>query len=509
MKKAIVMNATSSETRIAILEDQALVELYVEQPERERMVGDIYKGVVENVVDAIQAAFVDIGLEQNGFLPFADVGDQILEFSTLAEAVEQSKMKRSKKRTDKSIRGRARPKLKKGQEVLVQVTKEPLSSKGARLTTAVSIPGRFLVLVPYDHTIGVSRKIVNIKERSRLRVLANSLRPKGFGLIIRTVAVGKDAKMIQSDLEGLYKAWKTIEEKMKKTKGPRLLHKEMGVASSVIRDLFSLDISQLVVDSRKHYGSIKKYLKDVAPGLSPRLELYRGKAPIFDTFGIEDEIEKSLSRKIWMKSGGYLIFDQTEAMVVIDVNSGRSIEHKDHELHALKIDLEAAREIAHQLRLRDIGGIVVIDFIDLRFEKNRKKLLNDLKKELSKDRAASDILPMNDFGLVSLTRKRVRPSLLYQFSDVCPRCGGVGRVVSKNSLLTQIERKILQIKSETKRRKLILKVPPDLVDYLTKGLRSRIRHLMMKHLVVIEVIAETEFGDEHFILETVNQKGDD
>jgi ribonuclease G len=280
----------------------------------------------------------------------------------------------------------------------------------------------------------------------------------------------------------------------------------MGVASSVIRDLFSLDINRLVVDSKKQYSSVKKYLKEVAPGLLPRLELYRDKTPVFDQFGIEDEITKSLSRKIWMKSGAYLIFDQTEAMVVIDVNSGRSIEQKDHENHALTIDLEAARQIARQLRLRDIGGIVVIDFIDLTQEKNRKKLLNVLKKELSKDRAASDILPMNDFGLISLTRKRIRPSLLYQFSEMCPRCGGVGRVVSKSSMLTQIERKIRQIKNETGKRKLLLRIPPDMLDYMKKGIDSRIKRLMFKYLVTVKVVADTELGNELFILETDNQK---
>ncbi len=509
MKKTIILNATSNETRIAMLEDQALVELYVEQPEHERMVGDVYKGVVDNVVDAIQAVFVDIGLEQNGFLPFSDIGTQVHEFSTLAETVELPRKKQIKKGKGKSDKGKTRPRLKRGQEILVQVTKEPLASKGARLTTAISIPGRFLVLVPHDDSIGVSKKIENQNERRRLRVLAKSLRPKGFGLIIRTVAAGKDTKAIQSDLESLLKAWKQIEDKMRQSKGPKLLHKEMGVASSVIRDLFSLDIDQLVVDSRKHYGSIKKYLKDVASGLLPRLELYKGKKPVFDAFGIEDEITKSLSRKIWMKSGGYLIFDQTEAMVVVDVNSGRSVEHKDHELHALKIDLEAAREIARQLRLRDIGGIVVIDFIDLRQANDRKKILNELKKELSRDRSASDILPMNDFGLIALTRKRVRPSLLYQFSEVCPRCGGVGRVVSKSSMLTQIERKIQQIKNETGRRKFLLRVPPDMLDYLTKGIGSRIRRLMFKYLITVEVVADTEVGNENFILETANHKKED
>jgi ribonuclease G len=500
MKKEIVINASSSETRIAILEDGALVELYVERPENERMVGDIYMGKVKNVVQAIQAAFINIGLGQNGFLPFADVGK---EYSALAERVQDSK-----KKVEKKIRvGRLKEKvfLKQGQDILVQVTKEPIGNKGARLTSAVSLPGRFLVLVPNERTIGVSRKIVDVKERRRLRMLAKSLRPDGFGLIIRTVAVKKDVQTIRADLENLLKIWNRIEEKTKSTKAPGLIHKDMGMASSIIRDLFSPDIDRLVVDSRKLYGEIKKYLKDVAPGLLLKLKLHKKKTPVFDLFQIEEEIEKSLSRRIWMKGGGHVIFDQTEAMFVVDVNSGRSVEEKDHELNALKTDLEAARLIARQLRLRDIGGIIVIDFIDLIQMKNRRKVVSELKKELKKDRAAFDILPMNDFGLVELTRERVRPSLLYQYSESCPRCEGLGRIPAKSSIVTKIELRIQRIKSKTGERRLVLRVHPDIVAYMTEGLRSPIRRLMLKFFVSIKVIPDANLKDENFVLHSAEE----
>ena len=497
MKKEIIINASSSETRIAILEDDVLVELYVERPDNERMVGDIYKGRVENVVNAIQAAFVDVGLPQNGFLSFQDVGK---EFIALAESMDEEESSEGKnRRRGKGRRGRNVP-LKSGQEILVQVIKEPIGTKGTRLTSSISLPGRFIVLVPNDNAIGVLRKIADPKERRRLRVLAQSLRPEGFGLIVRTVAMDKDAQTIKSDLDNLMRHWSRISEKARSAKGPGLIHKDLGLTSSVIRDLFSPDIDRLVVDSRKLYTLINKYLKDVSPALMPRLELYKHKTPIFDDLKIEDAIAKSLARKIWLKSGGHIIFDQTEAMVVIDVNSGRSVRERDHEKNALKTDMEAARVIAHQLRLRDIGGIIVIDFIDLAEEANRQKVTQELRRELKKDRVAFDVLPMNDFGLVSVTRSRVRPSLLYRYSEPCPRCNGLGRVSAKSTIVTQIERAIQNLKSETGNRRMVLRAHPDIAQYMTEGVKSRARHLMMKFFVTLKVVADSEIKDDDFEL---------
>ncbi|MFC1502274.1 ribonuclease E/G [bacterium] len=496
MKKKIIINVSSTETRIAILEDGDLVELYVERPENERMVGDIYKGKVENVVQAIQAAFVNIGLEQNGFLSFQDVGK---EYSALAERVGRSGKKSSGKRIPKQSRGNIS--LKVGQEILVQVTKEPIGEKGTRLTSSISLPGRFIVLVPHENMIGVSRKIANVKERRRLRLLAKSMRPQGFGLIIRTVAMGKDAQTLKADLDNLLRTWKKIEEKNKNSAAPELVFQDMGITSSVIRDLFSPDIDQLIVDSRRLYGKIKKYLKEVAPVLLPKLELYKDKTPVFDAYKIEEEIQKSLSRKIWMKSGGYIIFDQTEAMVVIDVNSGRSIREKDHELNALKTDMQAARTIAKQLRLRDSGGLIVIDFIDLAKDADRKKVVSAMHKELKKDRAAFDILPMSDFGIVQLTRERIRPSLIYQYSEPCPRCDGLGRILAKSAVISMIERQIQQVKSEKGLRRLSLRVNPDIAAYLKQGVNNRLSRLQFKFFVVLKLVEDKKFKDDQFVLE--------
>lgn len=496
VNREMLINVSSSETRIAIVEDKALVEFYVERPENERMVGDIYKGKVENVVNAFQAAFVNIGKEQNGFLPFSDVGHHIYQFTGIEEMPPARKSKKSKPR----YKQQSTPRLKTGQTILVQVTKEPIGNKGARLTMDLSLPGRFLVLVPYDQSIGVSRKIDDQKERNRLRRLARSLQPDGFGLIIRTVALGKDLQTLQSDLENLLKIWKRIEDKSKGEPEFGLLYKDSGMTSAVIRDLFNPDVDRLIVDSRKLYGEIRKYLKEVSPSLIPRLKLYQEKMPIFDQHFIENQIEKSFSRKIWIKGGGYLVFDQTEAMMVVDVNSGRSIEQKDHELNAFRVNLEAAREVTRQFRLRDIGGIIVIDFIDMTLEKNRKKLVAELCKELKKDRAAFDIQPMNGFGLVSLTRERLGPSLLFRSSEPCPRCNGLGRVPSKSSIITQLERSIQQYKMKTGERRLILAVHPDMLQFLKAGITNRLRRLMFKFFVYIKLVGDTNLNEDEFII---------
>ncbi len=497
MKKEIIISVSSTETRIAILEDGQLVEIYVERPENERMVGDIYLGKVENIIKGIQAAFIELGLEKNGFLPFADIGSHVGDYTGFSETIHKLDAGRNFYKKSAQIHST----LKEGQELLIQITKEPIGSKGPRVTTDISLPGRLLVLVPHDNSVGVSRKISNQKERRRLRMLAKSLRPEGFGIIMRTVAVGKDLQTIKADLESLLTIWQKTSEKAKKSKAPVLIHKDVGMASSIIRDIFTPDIDALILDSKKEYARIRKYVLDVAPNLTDKVQHYRKKRPLFDVYNIEQEIEKSLSRKVWLKSGGHIIFDHTEAMVVVDVNSGKSVSQKDHELNALKTDLEAAREIARQLRLRDIGGIIVIDFIDLRDMKNRTKLLNTFQAELKKDRAAFDILPMSNFGLIQLTRERIRPSLLYRYSEECPRCKGLGRIPAKGSIITQLERQIRQIKFQEKRNLLVLYVNPILEDYLTEGLFSRIRNLMFKHRVNIRIQSDTTLGEEDFILE--------
>ena len=489
MKKDIIFNLSIGETRVAILENGRLAELFVERPENERMVGDVYVGKVVNVVHGIQAAFVDIGHTQDAFLHFSDIGDILAEYNAFVDL--------ERARNDVKDKSQ-RPVPKERQEILVQIIKEPISNKGARVSTEISIPGRFLVLVPKSEVIGVSRKIFSLKEKKRLKKIVRGIKPEGFGVIIRTVAENKDAKILKVDLESLLSEWQKIEKKLKRESPPSLIYKDVSTTSGVIRDLFTNDVNRVVVDSRKLYKEITAYLKDVAPNLYGRVEYYSNKKPIFDAFGIENEIEKSLSRKVWTLSGGYVIFDHTEALVAIDVNSGKFVGRKAPEENILKINLEAAREIARQIRLRDIGGLIVIDFIDMLDPKNKQKLYDVFRQELRKDRAQANITTISDFGLIEMTRERVRPSLIFAFSEPCPTCDGTGRVISKSAILTKIERWIKRFKAERKEWSLKLVVHPSIADYLTSKLISRIRRFMWKYRLKLVVIADDSLKANQF-----------
>jgi len=488
MRKEIIINSSLGETRIAILEDKKLIELFVEKPERERMVGDIYLGRVVNVVKGMRAAFVDIGQKQDAFLHFSDIGES---FSTVSAIIDREE--------ENHIEEVLPPEqIKVKQEILVQIIKEPISTKGSRLTTQISIPGRFAVLVPNSSMVGVSKKIDSIQERRRLRKVAKSIRPAGFGIIVRTVAEGRSEPVLKADIESLFKIWNKLEKKLKKSKPPMLVYKDMGMTSSVIRDLFTIDVDRLVVDSRKLYREITSYLQDVAPGLVNSVEHYNKNIPIFDYYGIETEIEKSLARKVWLKSGGYIIFDQTEALAAIDVNSGKFIGYKNHEQNSLKINLEAAFEIARQLRLRDLGGIIIIDFIDMKEEKSKKRLYDEFKKEIRKDRAQANITPISEFGLIEMTRERVRPSLLFTFSETCPTCKGLGRITAKSTILTQIERWIKRFRASSKEHSIRLVTHPEIKSYLTYGIRSPIRRIMWNQHILIDLQEDINLDSDEF-----------
>ncbi|MCK5078055.1 MAG: Rne/Rng family ribonuclease, partial [Calditrichia bacterium] len=370
MKKEILINSTNEDTRIAILEDKRLVEVFVERPDNERMVGDIYKGRVKKIITGMQAAFVDIGNEQDAFLHFSDFGANQTE--AFADADDEDDNGRKKPSIKKSTSDEDIAKiLKNNKEIMVQIVKEPIANKGPRVTNEVSLPGRFVVLVPNENRIGISRKISDRGERRRLKKISKSILPENYGLIIRTVASGKSEKIIKDDLIKLIRQWKIIEKKKETGPSPLLLFKDMSMASSIIRDFFTNDVEHVVVDSRKLHKDVLSYLKDVAPNLINKLEHYKLKEPLFDAFKVEDEIHKSLSRKVWLKNGGYLFIEQTEALVSVDVNSGKYFGKKDHEDHSLKINMEAAREVARQIRLRDLGGLIVIDFIDMSEEASK------------------------------------------------------------------------------------------------------------------------------------------
>lgn len=533
MKKEILINVAANETRIAITEDGRLAELFVETSNKEKMIGDIYLGRVAKVMPGIKAAFIDLGLQQDGFLHFSDIGNRFEEYTAMIGDEEEEEQRperapaavavveetahvasgghapseRTANRDYPSGSSDSRPihspreiQLVKGQEIIVQIIKEPVGKKGVRVTSEVSLAGRFLVLLPFDGKVGISKKISSFKEKRRLRKVVQGILPEGFGVIIRTVAEGKEEESLHKDLEDLIKTWRKIEEMVKSEKSPALLFKDMATTSSVIRDLFSNEVSRVVVDGKSLYREIRAYIQYTSPQLLDKIELHKEREPLFDKYGIEKELETSLSRKVWLKSGGYIIIEPTEAMVVVDVNSGRYAAKKEQELNSLRTDLEAAREICRQLRLRDIGGIIVCDFIDLEDEKNKRKVFEELKKEFRRDRAKVTVLPMTDFGLVQITRQRVRQNILHSFTEPCPVCGGTGLVRSKTTTLNDIERWVRRFKTESREYRLVLRTTPDLAGLLRDGTYNRLRKIMVKYFVMIrlEVDAALPQGEFRF-----------
>ena len=452
MLKELFINVSAGSTRIAITEDKEVVELYFELPDHQRMVGNIYKGKIQNIIPGMQAAFVDIGYESNAFLPFSEIDNSefMSNLSFGDEEIESSKPRKNKK--IKEIDPAKHFKI--GDEILVQVIKEPYGEKGPRVTTAISIPGSLMVLVPNENYIGISRKISDKYEKRRLRRIVKDFKPENFGLIVRTIAQGKDTPILEADFHRIWDKWQELDQKIKKKKAPALVYRDFATSDQVIRDLFTPQIEHLVVDDKSLYKRISSYIKEVSPDQIKKLELVRGKTPIFNQNNIEEQINKSLKRKVWMKSGAHLVIEHTEAMVVIDVNSGRYIGKKDHESNSLKINLESAREVARQLRLRDIGGLIVIDFIDLQNVENRKKVYNELRSNLLKYKAKVSLTEFSDFGLLEMTRQRIGLSLLHTVSIECPTCNGLGRIESFETTLTRLENWIKRFREKAKDRRL-------------------------------------------------------
>lgn len=523
MKKEIFINSGSNETRIAILEESKLTEFFTESSENERNVGDIYFGKVAKVMKGIRAAFIDIGFSQDAFLHFSDITTSDEYYTLLGEdeidevddddddeevkeppkvqSKDQPKDQQRKpqgRRDNKKFDKNPDVNLTRGQDIIVQITKEPVANKGVRVTSKVSLPGRYLVLMPFHRKIGLSRKIYNSKERYRLRKIVKTALPKGYGLIIRTVASGKDDNLILDDLNKLLVTWSEIENKVKSQKPPTIVYKDVSTTSSVVRDLFKEDVTKIVIDSKKLFRDIKTSLEETSPGFVKKLDLYTGTQPLFDLYNIERQLDSSLNKKVWVKGAGYIIIETTEAMTVIDVNSGKYARSSNQEVNSLNTNIEASKEIVRQLRLRDIGGIIVIDFIDLYEEKSRRKLYDEIRKEFRKDRAKSTILPMSEFGIVQITRQRIRQSILHRVYDTCPLCKGTGTVLSRTSFLTNLERWIQRYKGGHSVHPLTLKVNPIVEAYLIHGLFSRIRKLSFKYKLRMKVVGDSEVALDDF-----------
>ncbi|MBO8092358.1 MAG: ribonuclease E/G [Prosthecochloris sp.] len=545
VKKQLLMNKSGDEIQVALVEDGRLAELVIERPDSLRSIGDIYLGRVHKVVEGLKAAFVDIGQKSDGFLHFSDVGTTNEDYRALLEDDEdddngngqdepadedaqegKAPTRAPQPRSAGREKGNGRSegddqkrqsytqmiagKLKPNDSILVQVIKEPISNKGSRLTSDITIAGRFMVLLPFGGgQIAVSRRVVSRKERARLKKLVRSILPEGFGAIIRTVAEHQEEELLKKDLEKLLIKWEQIEEKLQDAEPPQLIFKEDTIISSVLRDSLTTDVTELVANSPSIYKETLNYIRWAAPEMEKNVSLYQGKLPLFEGYGIAKDVESIFSRKVWLKSGGYIIIEHTEAMVVVDVNSGRYAAKKEQEENSLKTNLEAAREIVRQLRLRDIGGIIVVDFIDMLDSKNAKKVYDAMKSELRHDRAKSNIIPMSDFGLMQITRERIRPSLMQRMGDQCPACGGTGVVQARCTTINQIERWLRKyaLQPRVKFQKLDLYVSPTVAGPLgEQDLKTEMKWFL-QHMLFVRIKPDESLrsDDFRFYLRTNNK----
>ena len=460
--KQFVINVDPLETRIALLDAQRLVELMIERQENPSIVGNIYKGRVDSVVPGMQAAFIDIGFEKNGFLYVSDIAGT----AGTGDVELEDGVPRAKTRAKRARQQPIETMLKKNQYVMVQVVKDRLGAKGARLTNFITIPGRFAVLMPTVTTLGISRKIDSENERDRLKRILRQVRPKDMGLITRTAAEARSREDLESDVRFLTRIWEKVRAKYDKMNGPGLIREDLGPILRAVRDRYTADFDRLVIDSEAEYDRIINFLDSLAPQLKKSVRLYKAKQPLFEKMRIEQEIEKALRRKVHLKSGGHICIDQTEALITIDVNTGKFTGKKQLEDTVFQTNMEAAEEIARQVRLRDLGGIIVIDFIDMSLEKNRRRLLKQLSDALCGDPAKTTLSEINELGMIEMTRKRVRHNLVKALSQPCPYCEGSGLIRSVTTVTFDIMRKIQSLFCRSKEKHVVLQVHPDVARRL-------------------------------------------
>ena len=491
--KEIYINVSIGSTRIAIVENSVLVELHIDIADHKRMVGNIYKGKIQNVIPGMQAAFIDVGYNLNSFLPFSEIGNhENMKHLSFSDEDDESKQK-----TKKNKEFNPEKDLKVNDDIFVQVIKEPFSGKGPRVTTDISIAGNLIVLVPNQNYLGISKKISDKYERRRLRRIIKNFKLDNFGIIVRTSCEGKNENEIQKDLKKIIRTWEKINLDTEETT-PYLAHQDAETHHQVIRDLLTSDVSKVYIDSKKTYKELNKYLKNANPSDLKKLSYHKNKGSIFQIHDIENQIDKALKPKVWLKSGGHLVIEHTEAMVVVDVNSGRFIGKKEHEENSLKVNLEAAREISKQLRLRDIGGLIVIDFIDLMKEENRKKVYNELRNYLRKDRAKVSLAEFSNFGLLEMTRQRIGLDLLHKVSDTCPTCSGIGVIYSKETLLTNIECWLKTFKTKARDRRFSVYLNPKSYDFLKDTKQTELRGFMWKNWMLIELKIDENLSPHEF-----------
>ena len=531
MTKEMIVSSSGHETIVAILEDDLAAEIFVERERQRGVVGNVYKGRVSKVLPGMQSSFIDIGLERDGFLYVDDVIDTLEEFEKLEAGEDDEEPKErdgsagapsprgfngAQPRPER-VEGRAGSKgdrekppsrieelLREGQEILVQVVKEPLGTKGARLTSHVTMPGRFLVFMPAVDHVGVSRKIESREERGRLRGIVREFRDAhGFtgGVIIRTAAAGRPKEDIVSDLEAFHAIWTEIRQKMESSRAPAVVYREQSLVSKLLRDLLSDEFQAIRIDSPQEYQRVLELVERILPGLAPRVKLYSKPFPILEEYGVQAEIDKALQSKVWLKSGGSIVINQTEALVAIDVNTGRYVGKKSSgrlEDTIVKTNLEAAQEIVRQIRLRDLGGIIVLDFIDMEEKKNRQKIFQAVEQELKKDRSPSKALQVSDFGLVIITRKRVKQSLERVLTEPCPYCSGTGAIKSSSTICYEILREIKKIGPDLNGHRILLRVNPDIARALKEEESAVLRDLKESIGRDVTLTADIQLHHEQF-----------
>ena len=499
MNRELVINVTPTEISIALCEDKVLVELNKEQSQTGFSVGDIYLGKVRKIMPGLNAAFVNIGHEKDAFIHYLDLGSQFLSLERVVNSRQPGKrgVKVESMKLEPNIEkdGKLENYLQVGQTIMVQVAKEAISTKGPRLTADISLAGRNVVLVPFSSKIFLSQKIRSNETKKRLRRIAAGVLPNNFGVIIRTAAANAQDADIEQDILSLVDRWNEAVGNIRKSQAPALLMSEMSRANTIIRDSLNSTFSQITVDDEKMYREIKNYIKVIDPQLEKIVKLYKGTVPIFDNFDISKQIKSLFAKYVSLKRGAYLIIEHTEAMNVIDVNSGnRTRAEENQEETAMTVNLAAAKEIARQLRLRDLGGIVIVDFIDMHKVQNRQALFNEMTKLMATDKAKHTILPLSKFGLMQITRQRVRPVAVADVTDVCPTCNGSGRVEPTILLDRKIENQIQFLTEDRGVKSITLRVSPYVASYLCQGFLSLRRRWMWRYKVRIKVVADQSLG---------------
>ncbi|MDR3011658.1 MAG: Rne/Rng family ribonuclease [Chitinispirillales bacterium] len=502
MTKKILFNATPTEKRAALLENGKVAELVVERPDYFRLVGNIYRGKVASILPGIQAAFIDIGLGKHAFLHASDVDPSLLMEE--GEIIERFSSGRGNSKRGKVPKIPIERVLQKGQEILVQVLKESISTKGPKVSTQISLAGRFLVLVPDTDFIGVSKKSSDNACRRKLKKIVAQIKPPGIGFIVRTIGLEVSETEFINEIHMLLDAWRKAQEEALAGTGTKLVHRELGITTRVIRDLFSTDVTEVYADQEDDYKDIRNYVKALSPEMAKRVFHYKDKVPLFDKFNIEKDLDRMLKRKVWLKSGGYILIDRTEALVAIDVNTGRNVGKNKSSLEEtiFKTNMDAAGEICRQLRLRDIGGLIVIDFIDMKSVENRKKIESAMRKMLSADPTATDCTSLSKFCLMEITRKRVRPELQEFFTDVCITCGGLGWIFSPETVTARIDRDLRR--AQNKPATVTVTVHPAVAEYMRDSDGVMKQMLEKEHRCRLDIVENEEYDQDEFDFQEIS-----